>query len=574
MNDLRRTVLWSVFGFSLLMLWDGYLRHTGQPSMFAPAPTASAVAADAASAASAALSASAAVPSATQAAVAPGAVATGASAPVAAPRELVVISTDTVRATVDTLGGSIVKLELLKHTDQDDTSKFIKVLDQTATHTEIAQTGLIASTGALPDHTTPMTVLTKERELADGASAVVLKLESAPVNGVKRAVTYTFSRDSYVVGVKQEVINASAASVNPQWYVQLQRDGTVPASSGFMGAPTSYTGSAFYTEAAKFQKVDYAHIEDGKADFAKSADNGWVAVVQHYFAAAWLNTAKAPREFFARKVGTNLYTVGMMFPVGEVAPGQSKASETQLFVGPQEEKKLEVIAPGLELVKDYGWVTILAKPLFWLLHLIHSVLQNWGWSIVALVVLLKAAFYGLNASAYRSMAKMKAINPRIQEMRERLKDKPQEMQQEMMKIYRDEKVNPIGGCLPIVVQIPVFIALYTVLLASVEIRQAPWTYILDLAKPDALFGHLPLLNLPLGPLPLLMTLSSVIQTWLNPTPPDPVQAKMMWIMPLVFSVMFFFFPAGLVLYWLTNNVLSIAQQWMINRSIEGAGKKA
>jgi YidC/Oxa1 family membrane protein insertase len=571
MNDLRRTVLWSVFGFSLLMLWDGYLRHTGQPSMFSPAPTATAVAADAASAASAALSASAAVPSATPVALAPGA---AASAPAVAPREFVVMSTDTVRATVDTLGGSIVKLELLKHTDQDDHSKFIKVLDQTAEHTEVAQTGLIASTGALPDHTTPMTVLTTERELASGAAAVVLKLESAPVNGVKRAVTYTFSRDSYVVGVKQEVINGSAASVNPQWYVQLQRDGTVPASSGFMGAPTSYTGSAFYTEASKFQKVDYKHIEDGKADFAKSADNGWVAVVQHYFAAAWLNTAKTPREFFARKVGTNLYTVGMMFPVGEVAPGQSKASETQLFVGPQEEKKLEVIAPGLELVKDYGWVTILAKPLFWLLHLIHSVLQNWGWSIVALVVLLKAAFYGLNASAYRSMAKMKAINPRIQEMRERLKDKPQEMQQEMMKIYRDEKVNPIGGCLPIVVQIPVFIALYTVLLATVEIRQAPWTYILDLAKPDALFGHLPLLNLPLGPLPLLMTLSSLLQTWLNPTPPDPVQAKMMWIMPLVFSVMFFFFPAGLVLYWLTNNVLSIAQQWMINRSIEGAGKKA
>lgn len=574
MNDLRRTVLWSVFGFSLLMLWDGYLRHTGQPSMFAPAPAASTVAADAASAASAALSGSGSVPAATQAAAVPGQAASAPLAPVVQSRELVVVSTDTVRATVDTLGGSIVKLELLKHTDQDDHTKPIKVLDQSIEHTEIAQTGLIASSGALPDHTTPMTVLTSERELAVGSAAVVLKLESAPVNGVKRAITYTFSRDSYVVGVKQEVVNGSAASVNPQWYVQLQRDGTVPASSGFMGAPTSYTGSAFYTEAAKFQKVDYKHIDEGKADFAKSADNGWVAVVQHYFAAAWLNTAKAPREFFARKVGPNLYTVGMMFPVGEVAPGQSKASETQLFVGPQEEKKLEVIAPGLELVKDYGWVTILAKPLFWLLHMIHSVLQNWGWSIVALVVLLKAAFYGLNASAYRSMAKMKAINPRIQEMRERLKDKPQEMQQEMMKIYRDEKVNPIGGCLPIVVQIPVFIALYTVLLASVEIRQASWTYIADLAKPDALFGHLPLFNLPLGPLPLLMTASSLLQTWLNPTPPDPVQAKMMWIMPLVFSVMFFFFPAGLVLYWLTNNVLSIAQQWMINRSIAGVVKKA
>jgi YidC/Oxa1 family membrane protein insertase len=578
MNDLRRTVLWSVFGFSLLMLWDGYLRHTGQPSMFSPGPSASAVAADAASAASAALAASQGVPAATGSATAPGAVATAASGATAEvpvkPREMVVISTDTVRATVDTLGGNIVKLELLKHTDQDDHTKPITLLDQSAAHTQIAQTGLVATSGTLPDHTTPMTVLTAQRALETGEEAVSLKLESAAVNGVKRVVTYTFKRGSYVVGVKQDVVNGSAAAVNPQWYVQLQRDGHVPTSSGFFGAPTSYTGSAFYTEAAKFQKVDYAHIEDGKAEFAKSADNGWVAVVQHYFAAAWLNTAKAPREFFARKVGPNLYTVGMMFPVGEVAPGQTRSTESQLFVGPQEEKKLEAIAPGLELVKDYGWVTILAKPLFWLLHIIHSVLQNWGWSIVALVVLLKAAFYGLNASAYRSMAKMKAINPRIQEMRERMKDKPQEMQQEMLKIYREEKVNPIGGCLPIVVQIPVFIALYTVLLASVEIRQAPWTYIADLAKPDALFGHLPLLNLPLGPLPLLMTLSSLLQTWLNPTPPDPVQAKMMWIMPLVFSVMFFFFPAGLVLYWLTNNILSIAQQWMINRSIEGASTKA
>ena len=578
MNDLRRTVLWSVFGFSLLMLWDGYLRHTGQPSMFSPGPSASAVAADAASAASAALAASQGVPAATGAATAPGAVAaaaSGATAEVPAKlREMVVISTDTVRATVDTLGGNIVKLELLKHTDQDDHTKLIAILDQAGVHTEVAQTGLVSGTGALPDHTTPMTVLTAQRKLEIGEDALSLKLESAAVNGVKRVITYTFSRGSYVVGVKQDVVNGSNAAVNPQWYVQLQRDGVVPAMSGFFGAPTSYTGSAFYTEAAKFQKVDYAHIEEGKAEFAKSADNGWVAVVQHYFAAAWLNTAKAPREFFARKVGPNLYTVGMMFPVGEVAPGQTKSTQSQLFVGPQEEKKLEAIAPGLELVKDYGWVTILAKPLFWLLHIIHSVLQNWGWSIVALVVLLKAAFYGLNASAYRSMAKMKAINPRIQEMRERLKDKPQEMQQEMLRMYREEKVNPIGGCLPIVVQIPVFIALYTVLLASVEIRQAPWTYIADLAKPDALFGVIPGIHLPIGPLPILMTLSSVLQTWLNPTPPDPVQAKMMWIMPLVFSVMFFFFPAGLVLYWLTNNILSIAQQWMINRSIEGASSKA
>jgi len=294
--------------------------------------------------------------------------------------------------------------------------------------------------------------------------------------------------------------------------------------------------------------------------------------VQHYFTSAWLHKEVGTREFFARKTGTNLYAVGMLFSLGDVAAGQTKAFDAQLYVGPQEEKKLEGIAEGLELVKDYGKVTILAKPLFWLLYNIHEFVQNWGWSIVLLVVLLKAAFYWLNASAYRSMAKMKALNPRIQDMRERLKDKPQEMQQEMLKIYREEKVNPIGGCLPIVVQIPVFIALYWVLLSSVEIRNAPWMYIADLAQPDTLFGVVPGINLPLGPLPLLMTASSLLQTWLNPTPPDPVQAKMMWIMPMVFSVMFFFFPAGLVLYWFTNNVLSIAQQWMINRSI-GASTK-
>jgi YidC/Oxa1 family membrane protein insertase len=279
--------------------------------------------------------------------------------------------------------------------------------------------------------------------------------------------------------------------------------------------------------------------------------------VQHYFVSAWLHNAPGPREFYARKVDTNLYSVGMLFPVGTVEHGATRSLEDVLLVGPQEEKKLEALAPGLELVKDYGWVTILAKPLFWLLDKVHKVLGNWGWSIVALVVLLKIAFYWLNASAYRSMAKMKAINPRVMELRERHKDNPQQMQQEMMRIYREEKVNPLGGCLPILVQIPFFIALYWVLLSSVEMRQAPWIgWITDLSAKD-----------PYYVLPLLMTGSTLLQTWLNPTPPDPVQAKMMWIMPLVFSVMFFVFPAGLVLYWLTNNLLSIAQQWVINRSV-------
>ncbi|MDU7588054.1 MAG: membrane protein insertase YidC, partial [Acidovorax sp.] len=317
---------------------------------------------------------------------------------------------------------------------------------------------------------------------------------------------------------------------------------------------STFTGPAVYTEAKKYQKVEFKDIENGKAEIDKSSSNGYVAMVQHYFATAWLLGDGVQRDNFVRKVDTNLYSVGMITPLGEIAPGQSKAVDARLFAGPQIETLLEKLAPGLELVKDYGWLTILAKPLYWLLDQLHKVLGNWGWSIVALVFLLKIAFYWLNAKAYASMAKMKAINPRIMEMRERLKDKPQQMQQEMMRIYREEKVNPMGGCLPIMIQIPVFIALYWVLLSSVEMRNAPWIgWIKDLSSPDPFFI-----------LPLLMTLSSLLQTALNPAPPDPMQAKMMWLMPLMFSVMFFFFPAGLVLYWLTNNILSIAQQWIIN----------
>jgi len=335
-------------------------------------------------------------------------------------------------------------------------------------------------------------------------------------------------------------------------YLQLVRDGNkLTGESAFY---STFTGPAVYTENKKFQKIEFSDIEKNKAEIDKQADNGYVAMVQHYFASAWLLAKGVPRELFVRKVDNNLYSVGMITPLGDIAPQTSKTIEAKLFAGPQEEKILEALAPGLELVKDYGWLTILAKPLYWLLDQLHKILHNWGWSIVALVVVLKIAFYWLNAKAYASMAKMKAINPRIMEMRERLKNNPQQMQQEMMKIYREEKVNPMGGCLPIMIQIPFFIALYWVLLSSVEMRNAPWIgWIKDLSAMD-----------PYYILPLLMTLTTLLQTALNPAPPDPMQAKMMWIMPLMFSVMFFFFPAGLVLYWLTNNILSIAQQWLIN----------
>jgi YidC/Oxa1 family membrane protein insertase len=397
-----------------------------------------------------------------------------------------------------------------------------------------------------------MTALPGERTLKDGQNQLELKFESPDVGGVKLVKTYTLLRGAYDLRVRHEIINTGSAPVAPQLYLQLVRDGNKPA--GESAFYSTFTGPAIYTEAKKYQKVEFSDIEKNNVDIEKKASNGYVAMVQHYFASAWMLADGLPRDLFMRKVDNNLYAAGMITPLEAIAPGTSKTIEARIFVGPQEEKVLEALAPGLELVKDYGWLTILAKPLYWLLDKLHSFILNWGWAIVALVLLLKIAFYWLNAKAYASMAKMKAVNPKIMEMRERLKDKPQEMQAAMMKIYKEEKVNPMGGCFPIMVQIPVFIALYWVLLSSVEMRNAPWVlWIHDLSAPDPYFI-----------LPVLMTLTTMLQTALNPAPPDPLQAKLMWFMPLIFSVMFFFFPAGLVLYWITNNVLSIAQQWVIN----------
>ncbi len=546
MTDIRRTVLWVVFTMSLVLLWDGWQKHNGQPSMFSPAAPKPVAAAG--SAAAGALPSASALP----AAAAPGAA--PAAAPAMARSETVTIATDVVKATLDSLGGSLVRVELLQHKDETDPSGHIVVMDRSAARVYMAQSGLVGVPGA-PSHLSPMSLVPGERGLKDGEQSLSVRFESAVEGGVKLVKTYTFKRGDYVIDVKHEVQNASGAPVAPQLYTQLVRDGNPPPNeSSFY---FTFTGPAMYTDKSKFVKLDFKDIEKGKADHDKNASDGWVAMVQHYYASAWLPKGDVAREFYTKKVDNNLYSVGMLSPLAQLAPGASISADHQLFVGPQEENKLAKLAPGLELVKDYGWFTILSKPLFWLLDQLHKLLGNWGWSIIALVVLLKIAFYWLNASAYRSMAKMKAVNPRIMEMRERLKDKPQQMQQEMMKIYRDEKINPIGSCLPIFLQMPFFIALYWVLLSSVEMRHAPWIlWITDLSAKDPFFV-----------LPILMTLSSLFQVWLNPTPPDPMQAKLMWIMPLAFSFMFFFFPAGLVLYWLVNNILSIAQQWMINKQL-------
>jgi YidC/Oxa1 family membrane protein insertase len=546
MNDIRRTFLWVIFGFSMVLLWDQWQIYNGHKATFFPKPTtATAPAANAA--------APDGVPAAsTTASVAPAGPAQvpGVTAPVAAsPRERIEVSTDVLKLSFDTEGGSLVRSEFVKFGDVQDNKKSFVLLDESKARVYVAQTGLIG--GAFASHKTPMK-FTGERELKEGQNELTLKFESGDVGGFKLVKTYTLSRGSYAVKVAHQVINTGSVAASPQLYVQLVRDGNKP--EGESSFYSTFTGPAIYTDAKKYQKIEFTDIEKNKADFEKTTQQGYVAMVQHYFASAWVLPANTARENFARKVDNNLYAVGMITPFSEVAPGQTKTLDATLFVGPQEEKMLEVITPGLELVKDYGWLTVLAKPLYWLLDRLFGFLHNWGWSIVALVVLLKLAFYWLNAKAYASMAKMKAINPKIMEMRERLKDNPQQMQQEMMRIYREEKVNPMGGCFPIMVQIPVFIALYWVLLSSVEMRNAPWIgWIHDLSAPDPYFI-----------LPVVMTLSTLLQTALNPAPPDPMQAKMMWFMPLIFSVMFFFFPSGLVLYWITNNILSIAQQWVIN----------
>jgi YidC/Oxa1 family membrane protein insertase len=557
MNDIRRTILWVIFGFSLLLLWDQWQIANGHKPLLGVAPPSQTQGAPATPAAPG--SATAGLPTAVVAPAAPGAAPAPASAIRSPGAERFEVSTDVLKLTFDTEGGSVVGSQFLRYGDTMDASKNMPLLDDSASRVYVAQSGLVAGAipGEFPTHKTIMKA-SGDNALKDGQDKLTVRFSSEPVGGVQLTKTYTIARGSYALEVEHALTNTSAAPVAPQLYLQLVRDGNkLPGESAFYA---TFTGPAVYTEAKKYQKVEFSDLKDKSGDYEKQSQNGYIAMVQHYFASAWILPTGMQRSISLDGVdiGSALadccYRAAMVTPLEAIAPGATKTISTTLFIGPQEEKMLEALTPGLELVKDYGWLTILAKPLYWLLDALYDVLQNWGWAIVGLVLLLKIAFYWLNAKAYSSMAKMKAINPRIMEMRERLKDKPQEMQQEMMRIYREEKVNPMGGCFPIMVQIPVFIALYWVLLASVEMRNAPWVgWIQDLSAPD-----------PYYVLPLLMTVTSLIQTALNPAPPDPMQAKLMWFMPLIFSVMFFFFPSGLVLYWITNNILSIAQQWIIN----------
>ena len=541
--DQRRLVLFLVFSLSLVMLWNAWLKQS-QPAPVAVTATAGVEGAG--------------VPTPTTG-VAPGAATAvpgvpGVATASTAPR--MVVRTDLMVAEVSAQGGDIVRLELAKHKSTADKTKNFTLFDDGTIHLYAAQSGLIGED--LPTHKTTFSLPQGEQVLKEGEDRLVVRLEAPEQDGVKITKVMTFHRGNYVVDVAYEIVNSSERTLSPHAYYQLTRDGK-PAESVEAFGVTTFTGPAFYTDAEKFQKVQFKEIAEGKAKFVKKASDGWIAMVQHYFVSAWLPQGGAEREFFAQKVGNDLYSAGVIVPVAAIQPGQSGRVEASLYAGPQEQDKLEDIALGLDLVVDYGWLTVIAAPLFWVLSWIHGVVGNWGWAIIIVTILIKLMFFPLSAASYKSMAKMRVLGPRMQRLKELYGNDKAKMQQEMMEMYRKEKINPLGGCLPILVQIPVFISLYWVLLGSVEMRQAPWLgWIQDLSAKDPYFI-----------LPVIMGASMLIQMKLNPTPPDPIQAKVMMAMPVIFTFMFLWFPSGLVLYWVVNNILSIAQQWQITRMIEG-----
>jgi YidC/Oxa1 family membrane protein insertase len=544
----RRLILFMVLAFSLFMLWQGWLKQH-QPAPVAGEPATQVQQQAAAPTPSSSLAAPA----------APGAAPVGAPAGKTAPR--IVVRTDALLAEISAQGGDIVRLQLEGHKDSaDDTRNFV-LFDDGTQHVYAAQSGLIGPN--LPTHKTEFRLPASEAVLKEGQDTLTVRLEAPEENGIKVAKLFTFHRGSYQVDVAYEITNKSEVPVSVHAYYQLTRDGKPSEKTQGFGGVSSFTGPAFYSEAEKFQKVKFEDIAEGKDKHVKEASDGWVAMVQHYFVAAWLPQGGVKREFYTRKVGDDLYSAGVIVPVPTAAPGQTVTVDMDLYAGPQEQDKLEGVAKGLDLVVDYGWLTVIAAPLFWVLQWFHKLTGNWGWAIILVTIAIKALFFPLSAASYKSMAKMRTLGPRLAQLKERYGDDKMKMQQEMMEIYRKEKVNPLGGCLPMVVQIPVFIALYWVLLGSVEMRHAPWLgWIQDLSAKD-----------PYYILPIIMGATMLIQTKLNPTPPDPMQAKIMMLMPIIFTVMFLWFPAGLVLYWVVNNTLSIAQQWQITRMIESGKAK-
>jgi YidC/Oxa1 family membrane protein insertase len=550
--DTQRLILFVIFSFSGLFLWERWQAEHRPPPPPAVQQAAPASGVDAPVPSNT-------VPPASPAAV-PGSPPAGASAAIP-PSERIVVRTDLYTASVDTLGAVLTEVALSAHRDTFDEHKPYVLLQKNAERTFVAQTGLLGE--GFPNHRTLWEALPGPREFAAGVNELTLTLKATAANGDKVQQTLTFHRGSYLIDVAYDITNAGSTALRPYAYFQLTRDTKAAVVQSSM-APSAYTGPVLYNDTDKFKKVEFSELDKLAADpnrklpYTKNSDNGWVGMVEHYFVAAWLpaDEPKTPREFYVRKLDNGLYADGVILQAAPIAPGATGQIKVPLYVGPEEQDTLKSLAKGLDLVVDYGIFTVIAAPLFWLLKWLDSIVHNWGWAIVLLTIIIKSVFYPLNHASARSMAKMKVIAPKLKALQAQYANDKQQLQIKMMEMYKTEKINPLGGCLPILVQIPVFIALYWVLLSAVELRHAPWIgWIHDLSAPDPYFV-----------LPVLYAITAYLQVKLSPTPiQDPVQAKVMQIMPIAFSVMFIFFPSGLVLYWLINNSLQIFQQWHMNR---------
>ena len=539
--DTRRLILFVIFSFSIMMLWDAWQRKNApivdaqqqteqQSQQQSQLPTPSNAANTAAN----------------------NTVADGGFKLESGQR--IKVATDLFNAEIDTIGGDLRRLVLNKHSaEESKDGNFVLMSDAANPMLYIAQTGLMGAD--LPNHKSLFTSSATSYKLAEEAANQEVRLSWAGANGITVDKIYTFKRGSYVIDVSYQINNGSATVITPSAYYQLVHDSE--SNQGSVMMPT-FTGGAYFTDADKFKKITFDEMADEA--LSKKSTNGWVGIIQHYFASAWIPAKGVAGEFYTKQLTDQYYAIGVVTPPSSIGAGSRAELKASLFAGPQTEKDLSAAAPGLEFAVDYGVLTVVAKPLFWVLTKLNDLVHNWGIAIILLTILIKAAFYPLSAKSYKSMAQMRELAPRLQSMKEKFGDDKQKMQQAMMEMYRTEKINPMSGCLPILVQIPVFIALYWMILGSVELRHAPFFgWIQDLSAID-----------PYYVLPLLMGATMIIQTSLNPAPTDPIQAKVMKIMPVVFSIFFFFFPAGLVLYWLVNNVLSIAQQWYVNKTIHAA----
>ncbi len=553
--ETRRLVLVMIFSISFLMLWDNYQIAQGKPSILgyqtsSPPSQASLSVENLPSTAVSSgdlpnpVSASEVISNQSSTADSEG-------DPIAKAARISV-KTKTLELEFSTFGGQLVAAKLLNHPDLVNPDEMIQLFEYSDNRVYLGQIGIIGVEGA-PNHRTYYEVVQPPTLNSSGDfQTLVFKSNS---NGIAHTLQYKISQTGYDITVKSAVQNLSNVVVNPSVYVQMTRDNKPLESDSKLYS--TFTGPAVYSPEKKYEKVKFDDIVDGSARFVNQSNSGWLAMVQHYFVSAII-PQEGPRKNNVRQIEPGLFSVGMVAALGSVEPGKTVEYQSILYTGPQNQRVLETLSPGLDLVVDYGWLTVVAQPIYWLLEQIHSVVGNWGWSIILLTVLIKALFFPLSATSYKSMAKMRKAGPRMQLLKEQFKDDKMGFQRAMMELYKREKINPLSGCMPIVIQIPVFLALYWVLLASVEMRYAPWVgWITDLASPDPYFI-----------LPIIMAVTMFIQTKLNPTPPDPLQAKVMMIMPLVFSFLFLFFPAGLVLYWVVNNILSIAQQWVITKRIE------